>query len=134
MKVRNEQVLRMFLLSALEPDDARVALRRIAEHTGKEAAELRRIRQQGGGHVQTGRAGFGLHHYDAVHQWALRAMDQLHTADRDSAGAAADRAGWRPGPDSRRTEVAPRVAARRALFVLDGLKSGRDDGGCYQGD
>ena len=82
-KVRNEQVLRMFLLSALEPADARKVLERIAEHTAREAAELRRVRQEAGP-VRPGPDGFGLlaaefglRQYEAVHGWALWAIEQL---------------------------------------------------------
>src|SRR5690349_21179992 len=35
-KVRDERVLRMILLSALEPEDARVVLQRIAANTGEQ--------------------------------------------------------------------------------------------------
>ena len=44
-KVRNEQVLRMFLLPALDPADARDVLGRIAASTAREAAALRRVRE-----------------------------------------------------------------------------------------
>lgn len=82
-KVRNEQVLRMFLLSALDPSDARVVLERIAARTAQEAAKLRRIRDEAGP-VSPGPEGFGqlaaefgLRQYDAVHGWALWALEQL---------------------------------------------------------
>ena len=87
-KVRNEQVLRVFLLSALEPADARVVLERIAANTAREAAELRRVRAEAGP-VRPGLDGFGqlaaefgLRQYDAVHGWAVWAMEQL---DADAA-------------------------------------------------
>jgi PadR family transcriptional regulator, regulatory protein AphA len=79
-KVRNEQVLRMFLLSALEPADARVVLARIAEATAREATDLRRVREQAGpGATGFGQlaAEFGLRQYEAVHGWALWAIEQL---------------------------------------------------------
>src|SRR4051812_35693336 len=57
-KVRNEQVLRMFLLSALDPADALAVLRRIAEVTAAEAAELRRVRAENGPPVNRGVASF----------------------------------------------------------------------------
>ncbi len=86
-KVRNELVLRMFLLSALDPADARAVLVRIAASTAREAAELRRLREAAGP-VRPGPAGFGqlaaeygLRQYDAVHDWALWALDQLDRAD-----------------------------------------------------
>jgi len=47
-KVRNELVLRMFLLSALDPADARELLGRIAASTARDAAELRRVRAEAG--------------------------------------------------------------------------------------
>jgi DNA-binding PadR family transcriptional regulator len=79
--VRNEQVLRMFLLSALDPGDARVVLARIAEETARDAAELRRVRDQAGpgvsGFGQLA-AEFGLRQYEAVHGWARWAIEQLN--------------------------------------------------------
>jgi PadR family transcriptional regulator AphA len=90
-KVRNEQVLRMFLLSALDPDDARVVLNRIASTTATEAAALRRIREEAGP-VRPGPDGFGqlaaefgLRQYEAVHGWALWALEQLDAAERERA-------------------------------------------------
>lgn len=86
-KVRNEQVLRMFLLSALDPDDARAVLERIAASTAAEAATLRRIREEAGPVVPGAdgfgqlAAEFGLRQYDAVHGWALWAMEQLDAAE-----------------------------------------------------
>ena len=90
-KVRNEQVLRMFLLSALDPADARVVLERVATNTAHEAAKLRRVREEAGP-VRPGRDGFGqlaaefgLRQYDAVHSWALWAMEQLDVAEQEPA-------------------------------------------------
>jgi len=87
-KVRNELVLRMFLLSALEPADARKLLGRIAASTAREAAELRRVRAEAGP-VRLGPEGFGqlaaeygLRQYEAVHDWAVWAIDQLDQADQ----------------------------------------------------
>ena len=89
-RVRNEQVLRMFLLSALDPADARVVLERIAASTAQEAAVLRRILDEAGP-VRPGPEGFGLlaaefglRQYEAVHGWALWALEQL--ADRPTSG------------------------------------------------
>lgn len=83
-KVRNEYVLRMFLLSALEPADALVVLRRIAAQSEAGVAELRRVREASGPGVPPGADGFGqlaaefgLRQYQAVHEWALWAIDQL---------------------------------------------------------
>jgi len=85
-KVRDERVLRMFLLSALDPADARKVLERIAAATGQEAARLRRVREEAGP-VQPGAEGFGqlaaeygLRQYDAVHGWAQWALEQLDAA------------------------------------------------------
>ena len=82
-KVRNELVLRMFMLSALDPADARTVLERIAADTAQEAAALRRIREEAGP-VRPGREGFGqlaaeygLRQFEAVHGWAVWAMEQL---------------------------------------------------------
>jgi PadR family transcriptional regulator, regulatory protein AphA len=80
--VRNEQVLRMFLLSALDPADQRTVLTRIAEHTAAAAAELADIMHRE--HHTGPRAEFGLlaaeygrRQYEAVHGWALWALTQL---------------------------------------------------------
>jgi PadR family transcriptional regulator, regulatory protein AphA len=92
--VRNEAVLRMFLISALDPDDARELLRRIAKHAADAATELRAVLAAAEAeHPESGaeasaeasaRAGFGrlageygVRQYDAVHEWALWALDQL---------------------------------------------------------
>lgn len=92
--VRNEQVLRMFLLSALDPADARVVLERVAEKTAHEAATLRRVREEAGP-IRPGPDGFGqfaaefgLRQYEAVHGWALWAMEQLDAVEPDPAPAA----------------------------------------------
>ena len=86
-RVRNEQVLRMFLLSALDPADARAVLERIAAGTAHEAAELRQIRDEAGP-VRPGPDGFGqlaaeygLRQYEAVHGWALWALAQLDASE-----------------------------------------------------
>ena len=83
--VRNEAVLRMFLISALDPDDARELLSRIAKHTAEAATELRAVLAAAAEHPDTGaKAGFGrlageygVRQYEAVHEWALWALDQL---------------------------------------------------------
>ena len=91
-RVRDERVLRMFLLSALDPADARTVLERIAANTAREAATMRRIREEAGP-VRPGREGFGqlaaeygLRQYDAVHGWALWAIAQLDAAELATAG------------------------------------------------
>lgn len=82
--VRNEQVLRMFLISALEPADARVVLRRIAGHAAEQAAELRELLAEEPEPGRGAREGFGrlagefgVRQYEAAHGWALWALDQL---------------------------------------------------------
>jgi PadR family transcriptional regulator AphA len=83
-RVRNEQVLRMFLISALDPKDALILLRGIAEHTREGADELRRIRVENDDVPFTSEEGFGLlaaeygvRQYDAVHSWAVWAIERL---------------------------------------------------------
>ncbi|MFR9807195.1 PadR family transcriptional regulator [Pseudonocardia sp. RS010] len=83
-KVRNEQVLRMFLLSALDPADALVVLRRIAESTDQGVTELRKIREEHAAAPVTGAEGFGqlaaeygLRQYEAVRGWAHWAIERL---------------------------------------------------------
>ena len=85
-RVRDERVLRMFLLSALDPADARKVLEGIAARTAQESATLRRIREEAGP-VRPGPDGFGLlaaeyglRQYDAVHGWAVWAIEQLDAA------------------------------------------------------
>lgn len=82
--VRNEQVLRMFLVSALDPADALVLLRGIAEHTAGEREQLRQIMRDAPDPIPPGDEGFGYlaaefgrRQYDAVHDWALWAIDTL---------------------------------------------------------
>ena len=87
-KVRNEQVLRMFMLSALDPVDAVVVLERIAESTAQQADVLRAIREEAGP-VEPGPEGFGqlaaeygLRQFEAVHTWAEWAIEQLRAPAR----------------------------------------------------
>jgi PadR family transcriptional regulator, regulatory protein AphA len=83
-KVRNEQVLRMFLISALEPADALALLRRIAEHTAAEGAQLREMMEHAPPEIPPGTDGFGYlaaefgaRQYEAVHGWAQWAIEKL---------------------------------------------------------
>jgi PadR family transcriptional regulator AphA len=83
-KVRNEQVLRMFLLSALDPADARTMLEQTAADAAACADELRGVRAEHGGHALTGPEGFGqlaaefgIRYHDAVREWAVWAQEQL---------------------------------------------------------
>lgn len=91
-KVRNEYVLRMFLLSALDPADALTVLHRIARTAAAGAAELREVRAEHGDQVPPGSAGFGqlaaefgVRQYDAVYEWARWAIEQLESASAPSA-------------------------------------------------
>jgi len=86
-KVRNEPVLRMFLLSSLEPADALVVLRGIAEHTDISATELRKVREEYAHAPLTGAEGFGqlaaeygMRQFEAVRDWARWAITQLEKA------------------------------------------------------
>ena len=91
-KVRNEGVLRMFLINALEPEDAIRFLRGVADETSAEADRLAGILADHGSVTQRGTAGFGLlaadfgrRQYEAVHEWALWAIERLETMDEDDA-------------------------------------------------
>ena len=88
-RVRNEQVLRMFLISALETADALVLLRQIAEYTAAEHAELHEVMEQAPPEIPPGTDGFGYlaaefgrRQFEAVHGWALWAIDKLESAER----------------------------------------------------
>jgi PadR family transcriptional regulator AphA len=89
-KVRNEYVLRMFLLSALDPADALTLLRRIAATSAAGAAELREVRaEHGADAIPPGSAGFGqlaaefgLRQYEATAAWAHWAIEQLESPQR----------------------------------------------------
>jgi len=82
--VRNEGVLRMFLIPALDPDDQRSALTAIAEQAAAGEAELRE-RLSGAPDPRRGprrelgllAARFGLGQYRATNDWARRALDEL---------------------------------------------------------
>lgn len=81
--VRNQHVLRMFLLSALSPADQRRILTAIAADAARGAAEVRGLLAapdpDRGARAEFGRlaAEFGLRQYDAVHEWAHWALGQL---------------------------------------------------------
>lgn len=87
--VRNEPVLRMFLLSALAPEDQRLMLTRIAERTAAASDRLRTLLDSppdpddDGPRADFGRlAGeYGVRQYDAVTEWARWALDQLPAPD-----------------------------------------------------
>jgi DNA-binding PadR family transcriptional regulator len=82
--IRNEAVLRLFLVSALAPEDQRELLKRIAAHTAEAATELRGILAEEDEPGRGRRAGYGrlageygVRQYDAVHDWARWALEQL---------------------------------------------------------
>ena len=90
-RVRSEPVLRMFLLSALEPADALTLLHRIAEQAETDLAQLRSILGDHGDLPLTGRDGFGLlaaefgvRQYAAVGDWARWAIGRLEAEVRSS--------------------------------------------------
>lgn len=92
-RVRNEPVLRMFLLSALEPADALVVLRTIAENTDASATELRKVREVDPEGPMTGAEGFGqlaaeygLRQYEAVRDWARWAIERLERETSEHPG------------------------------------------------
>jgi PadR family transcriptional regulator, regulatory protein AphA len=86
--VRDETVLRMFLVQSLEPADARILLSSIAEHCDTELARLRPVmeridRAEGADALPFGRlAGeYGVRQYDAVAQWARWALERLDAVE-----------------------------------------------------
>ncbi|MEJ2870094.1 PadR family transcriptional regulator [Actinomycetospora sp. OC33-EN08] len=93
--VRNETVLRMFLVQALEPGDARRYLEGVAEYCEAEVARLRPVmaeldEQEGTDALPFGRlAGeYGLRQYEAVAAWAAWSLDRLEASQgRDARDA-----------------------------------------------
>ena len=91
--MRNEQVLRMFLLPALDPADAREVLGRIAANTAGRPPSCGGCGSRPG-RSELGREGFGqlaaeygLRQYEAVHDWALWAIEQLDHAQTTTTSA-----------------------------------------------
>jgi DNA-binding PadR family transcriptional regulator len=87
--VRNETVLRMFLVQALDPDDARTLLTSIAERCATELDRLRPVletedAEHGTDELPFGRlAGeYGIRQYEAVLGWARWSLDRLDAATR----------------------------------------------------
>ena len=86
--MRNETVLRMFLVQALEPDDARTLLEAIAGHCDAELARLRPVMalvdaEEGTDALPFGRlAGeYGVRQYEAVLGWARWSLERLDAAE-----------------------------------------------------
>lgn len=82
--VRNEQLLRMFLLEALEPEEAATALRGVAEFAERNVVALKAHRARREADPPEGRdvlgqlaAEYGLRQYQAMHDWAEWALDRL---------------------------------------------------------
>lgn len=83
--VRDETVLRMFLVQSLEPEDARRLLEGIAAHCATEIERLRPVMEADDAEhrpddpLPFGRlAGeYGLRQYEAVHGWALWSLERL---------------------------------------------------------
>lgn len=89
--VRNEQVLRMFLLEALEPEEAATALRGVVEYAERGVTELRAHRARREAEPPEGRdvlgqlaAEYGARQYQAMHDWALWALDRLNQRLKDA--------------------------------------------------
>ncbi|MEO3876161.1 PadR family transcriptional regulator [Nonomuraea sp. B12E4] len=95
--VRNELVLRLFLLPALEANDARKLLRELAGSSAREADDIREMMASdpldpSQGKVPFGwlAAGFGLRNFEMVRDWALWALAELdkveHHTGADATG------------------------------------------------
>lgn len=85
--VRDESVLRMFLVQTLEPADARLLLAGIAQHCEAELERLRPVmaaldEEGGAGGLPFGRlAGeYGVRQYEAVAGWARWSLERLDAA------------------------------------------------------
>ena len=83
--VRNEFVLRLFLLSALEPGEARAALRGLLAQTDAALADLREQVDKFDALAVPGAppplnrlvAEYGLRSFETLRDWALWALDHL---------------------------------------------------------
>ncbi|MDN5917393.1 MAG: PadR family transcriptional regulator [Pseudonocardia sp.] len=88
--VRNESVLRMFLLTALPPDDARALLERFAEEGARVEATLAEIRGDDSPEavLEFGQfaAEFGLRYFRMQQEWAQWAIDALEKAGHTRPG------------------------------------------------
>jgi PadR family transcriptional regulator, regulatory protein AphA len=88
--VRNETVLRMFLVPVLDPDDARSLLGSIAEHCETELAYLRPTmasidEAEGTDTLPFGRVAgeYGIRMYEALAGWSAWARERLDAAEQD---------------------------------------------------
>jgi DNA-binding PadR family transcriptional regulator len=80
--VRDERVLRMFLLSSLDPAEARVIILQYAHEAEKELEALRAViatSYQDCDSMEFGRlaAEYGLYHYQALADWASWALKRI---------------------------------------------------------
>ena len=83
--VRHEFVLRLFLLSTLEPDEARALLRPVAEESARELATLRAAIETADAGTPPGEgpamgrlvAEYGLRSFQTMHDWALWALNRI---------------------------------------------------------
>jgi len=86
--VRNEFVLRLFLLSTLDIDDARAVLRPLAEESARELDALREaidkadVSTPPGADLPFGRlvAEYGLRSFQTMHEWAVWALARVDQA------------------------------------------------------
>jgi PadR family transcriptional regulator, regulatory protein AphA len=95
--VRNERVLRLFLLPTLDGEDARRLLRELAESSAREAAELREAMAHDAPAASKSTlpfgwlaAGFGVRTYEMVQDWALWALGELDKFEEPEEGEAAE--------------------------------------------
>ncbi|WP_448332656.1 PadR family transcriptional regulator [Streptomyces sp. DSM 41534] len=83
--VRNEQVLRLFLLEALKPNETVTALRDVVEHAEGRMSELRALREKRDVEPPEGldvlgqlASEYGLRQYQALRDWALWAIEHVN--------------------------------------------------------
>ena len=92
--VRNEFVLRLFLLSTLDAESARALLRPLVEESAREVERLRAAIDSRGAATAPGvqlpfgrlAAEYGLRSFQTLHDWALWALEQLDHPDADPDG------------------------------------------------
>ena len=83
--VRNEFVLRLFLLSTLDAEDARAVLRPIAEESARELDTLREAIEKADADKPPGAdlplsrlvAEYGLRSFQTIHEWAVWALERI---------------------------------------------------------
>jgi DNA-binding PadR family transcriptional regulator len=91
--VRNEFVLRLFLLSTLDPEDARTILRPIAEESERELETLREGIEKANAAAPPGAepplsqlvAEYGLRSFQTLHDWTLWALERIDRAAETTA-------------------------------------------------